>query len=140
MTTANSNPTATPASAVRCSSAEREQVSARLHEAAGEGRLSMDDVEERLALVYSARYQHDLDAITADLPATTTSAGWRAIATAARRQLADDLHTYLTRTTDPAHRLRTIAITVGVLVVIAAMVFFALHGIVDEGPDLHDLD
>ncbi|MFD9741277.1 DUF1707 domain-containing protein [Umezawaea sp. NPDC059074] len=59
----------TPTTSLRCSDAEREQVSTRLHEAAGEGRLTMTEVEERLAQAYAARYRHELDVLTEDLPA-----------------------------------------------------------------------
>ncbi len=56
---------------LRASDAERERTAEVLHEAAGEGRLTLDELEERLAAAYAARYRHELPALTADLPATT---------------------------------------------------------------------
>jgi hypothetical protein len=51
-----------PDGAVRCTHADREQTAGRLQEATGDGRLSMDETEERLGRVYAARYHYDLDA------------------------------------------------------------------------------
>jgi hypothetical protein len=48
--------------ALRCSDADRERTAAALHRAAGEGRLSMDETEERLAQVFAARHYDELDA------------------------------------------------------------------------------
>jgi hypothetical protein len=48
--------------APRCSDAERERTCAVLHAAAGDGRLTLDEVEVRLAGVYAARHRHELDA------------------------------------------------------------------------------
>ena len=68
----------TPTTSLRCSDAEREQVSSRLHEAAGEGRLTMTEVEDRLAQAYAARYRHELVVLTEDLPpAHQPVTGWR---------------------------------------------------------------
>lgn len=53
---------------VRCSDADRERTSERLRMAAGEGYVTMDELEDRLTGVYSARYRHELDALVADLP------------------------------------------------------------------------
>ena len=88
-----------PPGALRCSDAERERSSSALRVAAGEGRLSLDEVEERLAKIYTARYRHELDAITGDLPSSAEiPTGWRSIVTMVRQQLADSyvkLHTVL---------------------------------------------
>lgn len=61
--------TGSATSAVRCSDAERERTAAALHQAVGEGRLSLSEVEERTTAIYAARYRHELDAVVADLPA-----------------------------------------------------------------------
>jgi hypothetical protein len=53
---------------VRVSDRERDQVVASLREHAGEGRLEMDELAERLDSVYAARTRADLAALTADLP------------------------------------------------------------------------
>jgi hypothetical protein len=56
-------------SEVRASDAEREAVVARLNQAAGEGRLTMDELSDRLELAYAARTRGDLDPLLRDLPA-----------------------------------------------------------------------
>ena len=55
-------------SQMRISDAERHQVAEILREAAGEGRLDMDELEERLEATYAARTYADLVPITRDLP------------------------------------------------------------------------
>ena len=55
-------------SRLRISDAERHQVAEFLREAAGEGRLDLDELEERLEATYAARTYADLVPITADLP------------------------------------------------------------------------
>ena len=58
-----------PATAVRASDSEREQAARLVSEAAGEGRLTLAEAEERLDRVYATRYRHELAAFVADLPA-----------------------------------------------------------------------
>jgi hypothetical protein len=53
---------------VRISDADRERAAARLQEALAEGRITLDELEERLAVVYAARYEADLLPPFADLP------------------------------------------------------------------------
>ncbi|MEU3305964.1 DUF1707 domain-containing protein [Nocardiopsis sp. NPDC006832] len=55
-------------SRMRISDAERDQVAEILREAAGEGRLDLEEVDERLNAVYSAKTYADLEPIVADLP------------------------------------------------------------------------
>jgi Domain of unknown function (DUF1707) len=126
--------------ALRCSDAEREQTSAKLHAAAGEGRLSMDEVEERLAKTYAARYRHDLDAVTADLPAASVTTGWGSIVALARQQLADDLAALTGRGRVEVSRRRKVVVALAALAVLlcaVAMVILALHGIAGEGHEHH---
>ncbi|WP_030908452.1 DUF1707 SHOCT-like domain-containing protein [Streptomyces sp. NRRL F-5126] len=52
----------------RASDAEREQVAERLREAMAEGRLDMEEFDERLGLAYRARTQGDLVPLVRDLP------------------------------------------------------------------------
>ena len=113
-------PTA-PATPVRCSTAEREATCARLHTAAGEGRLTMDEVDERLTAVYAARYRHELAAATADLPpARPSAAGWRAVLTLLWAQLLAELSILLGKTPGQTTRRRlVIAATVAALVLLA---------------------
>jgi hypothetical protein len=53
---------------VRASDAEREQYAGRVREATGEGRLTLDEGDERLARVYAARFRDELPGLVADLP------------------------------------------------------------------------
>jgi hypothetical protein len=58
-----------PLPELRASDADRERVADALRTAAGEGRLTVDELEERLNTVYESRTQRELDALVADLPA-----------------------------------------------------------------------
>jgi Domain of unknown function (DUF1707) len=53
---------------VRASDADRERVAAILRGAAGQGLLTLAEVDERLARVYAATHVGDLAPLTADLP------------------------------------------------------------------------
>jgi hypothetical protein len=53
---------------LRASDADRERVANVLREAAGDGRLSMDELDERLDAVYAAKTYAELEPITNDLP------------------------------------------------------------------------
>lgn len=53
---------------LRASDADRERVAKLLHNAMGEGRLSIDELDERLQSVYQAKTLGDLVPLTADLP------------------------------------------------------------------------
>lgn len=59
---------------IRISDADRERAAARLHEAMGEGRITLSELEERLTAVYAARYEGDLLPPLADLPGTAVTA------------------------------------------------------------------
>jgi hypothetical protein len=52
----------------RISDADRERAAQRLHQAMAEGRITVSELEERLAVVYAARYEADLLPPFADLP------------------------------------------------------------------------
>jgi hypothetical protein len=54
---------------LRASDADRESVANVLREAAGDGRLTMDELDERLDAVYAAKTYAELEPITHDLPA-----------------------------------------------------------------------
>jgi len=56
--------------ALRASDAEREHVAKLVGEAAGEGRLTLAEAEDRLARIYVATYRHELDGFVTDLPAS----------------------------------------------------------------------
>ncbi|PRY21944.1 uncharacterized protein DUF1707 [Pseudosporangium ferrugineum] len=53
---------------VRTSDAEREQVAVILRAAMTEGRLTLEEGEERLGGVYAAKFRDELAPLTADLP------------------------------------------------------------------------
>ena len=53
---------------IRISDADRERAAGRLQQALAEGRITLDELEERLAVVYAARYAADLLPPFADLP------------------------------------------------------------------------
>ncbi|MEV5519952.1 DUF1707 SHOCT-like domain-containing protein [Streptomyces pseudogriseolus] len=59
-----------PAPDLRASDADREQVAEVLREALAEGRLDMEEFEERLDAVYRARTYGELAPLTRDLPAS----------------------------------------------------------------------
>jgi Domain of unknown function (DUF1707) len=58
-----------PVPAVRASDAEREAAIGRLRDAAAEGRLTFEELAERVELAASAVTRSDLEALTDDLPA-----------------------------------------------------------------------
>lgn len=55
--------------AVRASDTERERIAKLVSAAAGEGRLSIAEADERLEQIYTTRYRHELAAFVTDLPA-----------------------------------------------------------------------
>ncbi|PRY39495.1 DUF1707 SHOCT-like domain-containing protein [Umezawaea tangerina] len=122
---------------MRCSDAEREQVGARLHEAAGEGRLTLAEVEERLSQAYAARYRHELDVLTEDLPpARRPVTGRRDAVLRVRTHLLAFIAALLGRGGTPlAPRGRLLGL-LAVLVVsafVGAVVMSVLHGVFFEG-------
>jgi uncharacterized protein DUF1707 len=55
---------------LRAADSDRDGVAAVLREAAAEGRLSLDELDERLTAVYAAKTYAELEPITRDLPDT----------------------------------------------------------------------
>jgi len=55
---------------MRASDSDRERVAEALREAAAEGRLDLEELNERLDLVFAAKTYAELEPITADLPTT----------------------------------------------------------------------
>lgn len=53
---------------LRTSDTEREQVAELLRAAMAEGRLTLEEGEERLGQVYAAKFRDELSPLTADLP------------------------------------------------------------------------
>ncbi len=60
------------------SDAEREQAVGRLREASGEGRLTLEELSDRVESAYNARTAGELAAVTADLPAGPSASPARA--------------------------------------------------------------
>ncbi|QKW40712.1 DUF1707 and DUF2154 domain-containing protein [Actinomadura sp. NAK00032] len=75
---------------MRAGDADREQVARVLRDAAGDGRLTLAELDERLDAVYAAKTYGELAPLTRDLPAAGTSApavpphgaDWRPVASA----------------------------------------------------------
>ncbi|GAY13051.1 DUF1707 domain-containing protein [Pseudonocardia sp. N23] len=120
---------------VRCSDAEREAVSETLHRAVGEGRLTIDEGEDRLGKVYEARYRGDLAALTADLPAdepvtisSRLSTAWAAVCTKVALQIA-----ILFGRHAASWRRRALAALalLGPVLVVLALAAGVLHGVTD---------
>ena len=63
-----------PGPDIRVSHADRDRVVEVLRDAAGDGRLSADELEERVEAALSARTGRDLAVLTADLPASAAPA------------------------------------------------------------------
>jgi hypothetical protein len=59
---------------IRISDADRERAAERLHQALAEGRITLSELEERLAVVYAAKYEADLRPPLADLPGAQVAA------------------------------------------------------------------
>ena len=53
---------------VRASDSEREEIVSELRGHAGEGRLSVDELDERIEAAYAAKTRRDLVALVKDLP------------------------------------------------------------------------
>jgi hypothetical protein len=58
---------------LRVSDADREATVVRLREAGGEGRLTLEELAERVEQADAARTRGELDVLTADLPASATT-------------------------------------------------------------------
>jgi hypothetical protein len=67
----NPSDQAAPSPGVRASDEDREQLVNELHDHAVAGRLSTDELEERLQAAYAARTTAELDGLRRDLPAST---------------------------------------------------------------------
>lgn len=71
-----------PHRGIRISDADREHAAARLQQALADGRITLTELEERLGVVYAARYTTDLLPPFADLPGGEVVPGVRAPAPA----------------------------------------------------------
>jgi hypothetical protein len=55
---------------LRASDADRERIATVLRDAAAQGRLGLDELDDRLGAVYAAKTYADLEPLTSDLPGT----------------------------------------------------------------------
>lgn len=69
---------------LRAADSDREKISTLLREAAGEGRLSLDELDDRLARLYEARTYAELQELIADLP-------YEELSTRARERAFDEI-------------------------------------------------
>ncbi len=58
---------------LRVSDAERDMAASILRDAAGDGRLDLEELDERLGAVYSAKTYGELEPITRDLPTSSST-------------------------------------------------------------------
>ncbi|MES9608641.1 DUF1707 domain-containing protein [Actinomadura sp. NPDC000929] len=85
MTNLPEHPGTPGAPEMRAGDADRERVAQVLRDAAGDGRLTLDELDERLDAVYAAKTYGELEPITRDLPSPgraappATGAGWRPV-------------------------------------------------------------
>ncbi|MGW4483774.1 DUF1707 SHOCT-like domain-containing protein [Amycolatopsis sp. NPDC004368] len=81
---------------LRASDGDRERVAATIQSAGSEGRLTLEEVEERLGAVYATRYVDELGTLTTDLPrpvaARRPGAGWPLTRAALREHPALRIH------------------------------------------------
>ena len=97
--------------AVRASDAERERIAKMISEAAGEGRLSIAEADDRLERVYTTKFRHELAAFVSDLPAGASDSG---PTSDVRRQTARGLERFPTRLRVHA----AVAVVVSVLLIL----------------------
>jgi Domain of unknown function (DUF1707)/2TM domain len=76
---------------LRASDAERERTAEMLREHAQQGRLDVEELEERLGQAYSARTRADLELLTVDLPRRSRSRRPER----ARRELREHVTTFV---------------------------------------------
>jgi hypothetical protein len=74
---------------VRASDAEREEVVAALRTHAGDGRLGVEELDQRIGAAYAAKTRRELVALTDDLPRVPRPPGVE------RREFAEHLRFYL---------------------------------------------
>jgi len=82
-----------PTDAARAADADREAVAERLRVAAGEGRLDLEELDDRLGRAYAARTYGQLRVLVADLPAEAGSV--------ARHDALPEPETLVLKTTAP---------------------------------------
>lgn len=84
-----------PCDDLRASDAEREETVAALREHAGQGRLDLSELSERLDRAYAARTRADLAALVDDFPRIVPPARREAARAAERRELAGHVSAFV---------------------------------------------
>ena len=125
-----------PEGALRCTDADRERTAGWIHEAAGDGRLTVEETDDRLGQVYAARFHHELDGLTADLAAPTSAPlGWPLVATHVGRQLRNDAAVLIGRAPGSrVERLRVLIVALVLLALVATSMIMLAHGMSVEDP------
>lgn len=127
---ARREPSAAETPPLRASDADREKVVGLLHGAVGQGLLTLEEADERVAAAYQARYRRDLGPLTADLPAPAAGSGlpgWSALGALCLQQL----HSSLTATPagNPSRRWNRVVLIAVLVLVVAALTAITLSGI-----------
>lgn len=60
---------------ILASDLERDRATRQVAQAAGDGRLSLDEANHRIEVALRSRHRHELEALVSDLPALPTAAG-----------------------------------------------------------------
>jgi Domain of unknown function (DUF1707) len=107
------------ASGLRVGDADREAAAEALREHYAEGRLTLEEFQQRLELVFAAKTDRDLAAITGDLPHAAPPLAWPPIG--ARR--SDGSRDWQART--GPRRRSALAASAGFIVVMLALVLIA---------------
>jgi len=105
---------------VRIGDADREAVAARLREHYAQGRLTLEEFNQRLDATFAATTRSQLSALTRDLPAATPSAPLPVTAAGARRERAGWEHR-------PGSRARLGFIPMIIAAVVAWLLIFDLQ-------------
>src|ERR1700740_1056507 len=79
--------TVTAGNEMRVSDAEREAAAAELQEHCASGRLSQDELNERLTATFAAKTRGDLNSVFTDLP--SSGHGWAGAGAAGRQALRE---------------------------------------------------
>jgi hypothetical protein len=119
--------------AVRASDREREDAVGALHAAGVAGRLTLEEIDQRVAAAYAARFRHELNILTTDLPARSAAhapSGWVAVWNGVLRQ---SQATLLGTTPDFDAVPSRSQHVVGVLAVLAVLVWLALWVLIGFG-------
>jgi hypothetical protein len=102
---------------LRVSDTERDRVIRDLTKHCGDGRLTLDELEERITLAYAAMTRAELEATTRDLPSTTTPAV---------RQSGPPIRVRSTASKHEARRAGEIALKIHLLVYLAVMALLVM--------------